>query len=82
MAQVACPLDSQWLRRMLEVLPPGLHGKLAAYEHCLENNDQADGRHRQDRRNGPDVIRPRLIRPQLIRPRLVRPRLVRPQLVR
>jgi len=29
-----CPVDMAWLRRMLEVLPPGLRGKLAPYAAC------------------------------------------------
>jgi len=32
---VVCPRDSTWLRRMLEVLPPGLRGKLEPFSACL-----------------------------------------------
>ncbi len=31
---VVCPRNSAWLAKMLEVLPPGLRGKLAPYEGC------------------------------------------------
>jgi len=46
---VVCPRNPAWLRRMLEVLPPGLRGKLEPYEQCLR---------RQERRG--QVIRPRI----------------------
>jgi len=32
---VVCPRDPRWLRRMLEVLPPGLRGRLEPFEQCL-----------------------------------------------
>jgi len=31
---VVCPKDPTWLRRMLEILPPGLRGKLEVFEAC------------------------------------------------
>ncbi len=38
---VICPRDPVWLRRMLEVLPPGLRGKLAPFAGCLESRKAA-----------------------------------------
>ena len=35
---VVCPRNSAWLAKMLEVLPPGLRGKLAPYEGCQIKN--------------------------------------------
>jgi len=35
---VICPRDPVWLRRMLEILPPGLRGKLAPYAGCVERS--------------------------------------------
>ena len=29
-----CPKNTVWLDRMLEILPPGLRGKLEAYANC------------------------------------------------
>jgi len=29
-----CPANPVWLRKMLEVLPPGLRGKLEPYSEC------------------------------------------------
>jgi len=56
---VVCPTDSTWLRRMLEVLPPGLRGKLEAYSPCLSApgrrrhvNHGGGGRRRNGRRGG------------------------------
>ena len=31
---VVCPRNTAWLSKLLEVLPPGLRGKLAPYEVC------------------------------------------------
>jgi len=63
---VICPRDPTWLRRMLEVLPPGLRGKLAVYESCpsVQGNSGQGGGWRDRRRNriGQDVIRPRLMK--------------------
>jgi len=56
---VVCPRDPTWLRRMLEVLPPGLRGKLAAFEGCPTMSSSAPpnpGPGRQERRRS--VIRP------------------------
>lgn len=37
---VVCPRDPVWLSRMLDVLPPGLRGKLTPYSGCLENRNR------------------------------------------
>jgi len=44
---VVCPKNPAWLAKMLEVLPPGLRGKLADYENCpavqQESQRRSDG---------------------------------------
>jgi len=40
---VVCPKNPTWLRRMLEVLPPGLRGKLEPFEACVQENPRRDG---------------------------------------
>jgi len=56
---VVCPRDPTWLRRMLEVLPPGLRGKLEPFEGCptssgLAQHNPGSGQERRGR----SVIRP------------------------
>jgi len=57
-SSVVCPRNPAWLARMLDVLPPGLRGKLAVYENCpaVQEEQSAD----QHRSNGVsrNVIRP------------------------
>lgn len=36
MADVKCPADVKWLVRMLQILPPGLRGKLEPLADCPE----------------------------------------------
>ncbi|MBA7682606.1 hypothetical protein ES703_90958 [subsurface metagenome] len=33
---VVCPRNPVWLEKMLNILPPGLRGKLAAFSGCVE----------------------------------------------
>jgi len=33
--RIVCPSNSRWLKSMLDVLPPGLRGKLEPYSECL-----------------------------------------------
>lgn len=33
---VVCPRNPVWLEKMLDILPPGLRGKLAPYAGCIE----------------------------------------------
>jgi len=47
---VVCPRNPAWLAKMLEVLPPGLRGKLEVYENCPVVQQEQDVRR--------DVIRP------------------------
>ena len=39
---VVCPRNPIWLEKMLEVLPPGLRGKLAPYADCLEGRKRSE----------------------------------------
>jgi len=32
---VTCPRNPKWLKSMLELLPPGLRGKLEVYSECF-----------------------------------------------
>jgi len=32
---VTCPRNDKWLRAMLDLLPPGVRGKLAPFEECF-----------------------------------------------
>ncbi len=34
---VVCPRNPIWLEKMLDILPPGLRGKLAPFAGCLES---------------------------------------------
>ena len=54
---VVCPRDSAWLNKMLEFLPPGLRGKLAAYEKCQIVQSVARTR-QHPRKNGRIVVKP------------------------
>jgi len=56
---VACPLDPTWLRRMLEILPPGLRGKLEPYEGCLDASNSVPAPSSSGQQNG----RQRVVRP-------------------
>lgn len=47
---VICPRDPVWLRRMLDILPPGLRGKLQPFAGCLESRKPAQ--------EEPRVVRP------------------------
>ena len=38
---VICPRNPVWLEKMLDILPPGLRGKLAPYAGCLESRKAA-----------------------------------------
>ncbi len=40
-APVVCPRNPVWLQKMLDILPPGLRGKLAPYTGCLESKKVA-----------------------------------------
>ena len=53
-----CPSNTKWLRAMLQILPPGLRGKLAPFESCLDNSSEIEtaGPGRHTRR--PNVIHP------------------------
>jgi len=51
-----CPRNPAWLAKMLEVLPPGLRGKLADYEHCPAVQQEQGERRGNDVRR--DVIWP------------------------
>jgi len=53
-----CPSNTKWLRRMLEVLPPGLRGKLEPFASCLDASSELEtaGPGRLTRR--PNVIYP------------------------
>jgi len=58
---VVCPKNPTWLARMLEVLPPGLRGKLAVYENCpAVQEEQGADQHRSNgfRHGVRNVIRP------------------------
>jgi len=61
---VVCPANPRWLRAMLEVLPPGLRGKLEPYGECFSTPSssvpQKPSAGRPERRRG-EAIRPRLI---------------------
>jgi len=52
---IVCPRDPTWLRRMLEVLPPGLRGKLEPFEGCLTSSSVPQKSSLAHRRN---VIHP------------------------
>lgn len=57
---VVCPRDPVWVRRMLDVLPPGLRGKLEKFEACPGVNDGVN-----EQESGEDqgeVIRPAVLR--------------------
>jgi len=57
---VVCPKNPAWLAKMLEVLPPGLRGKLAVYEDCPAVQQEQGVEQRRRRGNGVrrDVIWP------------------------
>jgi len=58
---VVCPSNPVWLAKMLDVLPPGLRGKLAVYENCPSVQAVQQGQGVGQRRsNGSrrDIIRP------------------------
>jgi len=35
---VVCPRNPRWLKSMLELLPPGLRGRLEPFEECLTSS--------------------------------------------
>jgi len=51
---VICPRDPVWLSRMLDILPPGLRGKLAPFAGCLESRKRSS--------ESSEVIRPVLVK--------------------
>lgn len=53
---VVCPRDPVWVRRMLEILPPGLRGKLEQFEACPGVNGQGSDEDQAE------VIRPTVLR--------------------
>ena len=38
---VVCPRNPVWLEKMLDILPPGLRGKLTPYAGCLESRKRS-----------------------------------------
>jgi len=59
---VTCPRNPKWLKSMLELLPPGLRGKLAPFEECLSppaSSVPSNLSAGQQRRRG--VIHPRIL---------------------
>ncbi len=38
---VVCPRNPVWLEKMLDILPPGLRGKLAPFAGCLESRKRS-----------------------------------------
>jgi len=56
---ITCPRNPRWLKSMLEVLPPGLRGKLEPFSECFStptNSVSLKSAGRQERRR--NVIRP------------------------
>ncbi len=39
---VICPRNPIWLEKMLDILPPGLRGKLAPFAGCLESKRSSE----------------------------------------
>jgi len=61
---VVCPKNPAWLAKMLEVLPPGLRGKLADYENCPAVRQEQGER----RNNGVGELLGNGVRRDVIRP--------------
>jgi hypothetical protein len=55
---VVCPRNSAWLTKMLDVLPPGLRGKLAHYENCLNVSRSVARSKQRQPKHGRTVVPP------------------------
>jgi len=40
---VVCPRNPVWLQKMLDILPPGLRGKLTPFADCIEAEKPKEG---------------------------------------
>jgi len=56
---ITCPRNDKWLRAMLDLLPPGVRGKLAPFEECFSTPSSVPPRAgRQESRRR--VVHPRI----------------------